>query len=228
MGRRGFAGPKGEGAVVWKKRLLPDLLPRPGGGTDTLHTEVSMLSHPFQRFFFGRTSPRRAGAGAGCDVEALEARRLYAVTASVGSFTLLVTGTSGADDIKIYQKSATSEVTVYSGANVVSGSPFAVGSFNFIQIDCGAGDDTVLLGSTAHGTGSGTDPAFDTPVSKPATIDGADGNDTISGTDQADTITGGAGADTLNGAAGNDSLTGGGGNDTLNGETANDTMVADS
>ena len=151
---------------------------------------------------------------------------MLAVTASVSGGLLTVTGTSGADNIKIYQKSATNEVTVYDGSNVVRRSPFSANGYTQIYVDALGGNDTVTLGSTAHGTGSTIDPSFDIPVSDPAEIHGGTGTDTLSGTDEVDTIEGEEGSDTLNGAAGNDWLYGEEDNDTINGETGNDTIVA--
>lgn len=185
----------------------------------------------FQRFISARLTRRsgRAREATGHPVimpEALEVRRLFAVSASLSSGTLTITGTSGDDVIKAYKKSSDSTVTVYSGANVVSGSPFS--GVTFIVVNAGDGNDTVTLGSTAHGTGSDIDSAFDVPISAPAEIDGGNGNDTLKATDHDDVLTGGDGTDTLNGAAGNDALSGNLGNDTLNGESGNDTMSADS
>jgi Ca2+-binding RTX toxin-like protein len=158
--------------------------------------------------------------------EALEVRRLYAVTANWSAGTLTIDGTSGADVIKVYKKSADSTVTVYDGTNIVIGSPFS--GVTYIVVNANDGNDTVTLGSTAHGTGSDVNSAFDVPISVVAELYGGDGNDTLNATDQNDILEGGAGTDTLNGAAGNDTLTGNDGDDTFNGETGNDYMFASS
>jgi Ca2+-binding RTX toxin-like protein len=129
------------------------------------------------------------------------------------------------DSIAIYPKSSNAKATVYSGGSSLG--EFTVANFTSIRVDAGAGDDTVTVGSTEHGTGSGINTAFDTVVSKPATLNGEADNDTIYGTDQADMIDGGSGNDWLFGAAGNDTVYGRVGNDKVFGESANDVLWGD-
>ena len=75
-----------------------------------------------------------------------------------------------------------------------------------LQIDGGAGNDTLY-----GGTGDDS-------------IEGGLGNDLIAGGGGNDTLSGGAGDDSISGGDGADVITGGDGNDTLDGGTGNDTL----
>ncbi len=123
-----------------------------------------------------------------------------------------------------------------------------------VDIDMGAGDDTLILGwgagSTARG-GAGNDkitvPTDDQSVVRNTTntIYGDDGNDSlvgpgnvsitiyggggtdvVTGSSQADILDGGDGADTITGNAGDDTITGGAGNDKIYGNDGNDIIDA--
>ena len=76
-----------------------------------------------------------------------------------------------------------------------------------IEVDAGAGNDTIL-----GGTGNDT-------------FNGGTGDDSLVGGAGADSLVGAAGADTLLGGTGSDTLSGGADNDLLNGGTGNDFLT---
>lgn len=177
-----------------------------------------MLSRINQRKFSGRME-RGANAARGSVTEALESRRLL-TTAGVVSNVLVVTGTSGAETIEVTQDSGTSQVSVWSGGSLVSGSPFALASFNSIKVNAGANDDTILIASSGNGWNHGN-----TAVSKPTELHGEAGLDTIQGSDQADTIYGEGDADEIYAQAGNDTVFGGDGADYIEVQAGNNNAL---
>jgi Ca2+-binding RTX toxin-like protein len=96
---------------------------------------------------------------------------------------------------------------------------FPMSSVSSIQLEMGAGDDSVTVGSGGPGiaisTGSGND-----------TIIGGTGNDTLAGGKGADLIRGGRGADSITGGKGRDLIFGGNGTDSEIGGGGSDTIVS--
>jgi Ca2+-binding RTX toxin-like protein len=207
-----------------------------------------MNSSIFQRIF-AKSGPDRARAnGSGGDgpaivaaalAETLEARRLFAVTASIVSNVLVVTGDSSANSIFISQDALLSgdEVDI-DISSPPDGNPefsYAITLFNSIKVTGGDGADVIRLGNSLNGLG-------EVPVVRPALVYGDGDNDIIEGTDNADTIYGGYGNDNLDASngndlvyggrglgdnddpSGNDTLVGGDGSDTLRGEGGNDSL----
>ncbi|HEX8914414.1 MAG TPA: hypothetical protein VF796_18850 [Humisphaera sp.] len=126
-------------------------------------------------------------------IENLEERRH--LSASLLNGTLTVGGTTGNDTITI--TSASGKLTAKVNAETRS---FTLTAVKKIVVNAGKGNDTVNIAAS---------------VTKPAVINGSDGNDKL---------TGGGGSDVINGGAGNDTETGGGGKDTFNGGTGTDTV----
>jgi Ca2+-binding RTX toxin-like protein len=182
-----------------------------------------MLSRLIQRFFSRAACAPAETDVAGVVSEGLENRVLFS-GATIISRVLTVTGSTSPDIIEIYQKSATSTVSVFIAGSEVSGSPFALGDFDSILVNADTGDDEVTLGSSAHGLSGTYGSAYDTPVTKPAVLHGDADSDTLKGGDGNDTLEGEGGLDFLFGAAGNDVLRGEDDADELHGETGNDTM----
>jgi Ca2+-binding RTX toxin-like protein len=129
--------------------------------------------------------------------------------------TLVVNGTSGNDTINV-QADGNGNVTAT--LNGVTSSAFALGSVTFIDIEAGAGNDTITLGANVPGASVQGGPGDDS-------ITGGQGNDTLGGGQGNDTILGGPGEDSIRGGAGDDSVGGGQGNDNLYGGLGNDTMT---
>ena len=103
-----------------------------------------------------------------------------------------------------------------------------------IDVDTGAGNDTIATGSgndtIAAGTGNDTvdggagNDSIDAGAGDDSVLAGA-GNDTVAAGDGNDTVDGGLGDDSLAGGLGNDSLIGNAGNDTLDGGAGSDTLL---
>jgi uncharacterized delta-60 repeat protein len=132
--------------------------------------------------------------------------------AAGSSKTVYVEGTAGKDTVKLATANGVLQVTV----NGVTKS-FALSTFNRVEVDGNAGDDSVnttaaVLPNLAYGlyvyAGAGNDTVA--TGSTYNVVYGGDGNDTLSG---------GVGSDTLIGGAGDDLLTGGAGRDRLIGDT---------
>jgi Ca2+-binding RTX toxin-like protein len=149
-------------------------------------------------------------------LERLESRRF--LTATLGADGVLtVTGTEGGDHIRVVAHTLTHHDHHHGGhAQVVvlenhSIRAFDAASVTRIVVNGGADNDSIIL--SAH-------------VSKPAELNGGDGNDYIVGGAAADSISGGAGNDLIRGGAGDDTLDGGAGRDRLSGDTGDDTLLA--
>ena len=154
-------------------------------------------------------------------VDSLEARKLLSSVLSGG--TVIVTGSSLADDIFVRRDASARIVVEENGA----AKRFAGSSVLRISINGGSGDDFIEIA---------------TDITLPTTINGQDGWDTISGGGGRDSVFGGYGndsilgnggndvirgeydADTVNGGAGNDVLYGHAGNDDLYGSSGSDSM----
>jgi Ca2+-binding RTX toxin-like protein len=102
-----------------------------------------------------------------------------------------VDGTAGADVVSV-SGSTSASVTGLAASVTVRGTD----SFDGLEVDGGAGDDTITAGGLAAGVLS-------------YSADGGDGNDLLVGSAGDDTLHGGPGNDTLNGGPGNDVLDGG-------------------
>jgi Ca2+-binding RTX toxin-like protein len=91
-----------------------------------------------------------------------------------------------------------------------------------VQVDGGAGNDTVLGSGLADSvTGGDGHDSLDGEAGNDL-LNGNAGNDTLLGGNDDDRLLGGAGHDSLDGGNGHDSLNGHGGNDTLSGGDGND------
>ena len=151
----------------------------------------------------GRTSKRRSRTGSlefrqrDYCLQNLERRTLLsgaALTVTLSSGVLTVTGTSAADQINISQ-----DYTVWTITNG-DWSTTKTGVVKKLVVNGGLGDDWI---------------AVDAGITVPATLLGGAGNDVM---------TSGSGASSLNGNSGNDSLMGGEANDTLVGDIGNDEL----
>ena len=150
---------------------------------------------------------------------------LSAQTASFATLSngaLLINGTAGDDTIAL---NAGTNLTV--SLNGDTAAPFAVASITSIDVEAGAGNDTVTLGSGVPGSSVQGGPGDDTIIGGPGndTLGGGQGNDYILGDGGDDLIHGGAGDDSIGGGQGNDDIFGGLGNDTMTGGAGNDTLV---
>jgi Ca2+-binding RTX toxin-like protein len=149
-------------------------------------------------------------------VEGLERRVMLAGFANLDDKGVLrISGTSGADEISIGERSVVVSDLGYSDVYLVpklgtASAEFYAGAVEKIIIDAGAGNDSITISAlSAHVLWILPPSSF---------IYGGEGNDTISGGDDyGDHIEGGAGDDVLDGRGGADELFGGLGNDTLNG-----------
>lgn len=134
-------------------------------------------------------------------LEALESRRLMAVTTSFSSGVLTVTSDHASDRVAIATNDH-GQIVVRANDHVVR----AIGAshVNGIRVNLGDGNDVL---DTAH------------TVNKPMTIHGGGGNDTLRG---------GSGHDQIYGDAGNDLLRAQDGRaDAINGGSGTDTAYAD-
>ena len=156
----------------------------------------------FSKLFAATPSPPRAFVSLAQPAEA-------AVTATLNVTTLEVTG-DGANDIITLRLEAgnPANLQVFDGAILVN--TFAIAGITVIDVDGGAGNDTILV-DEANGAIAVAGGAAD------FLLDGGDGDDTITGGSDAETLNGGNNNDTLLGRGGIDILNGGDGNDTLTG-----------
>lgn len=127
-------------------------------------------------------------------LESLESRRLLSVTLEDGVLT--VTGTADADHLAVGRSSA--GIVVNDNGTTSTWDPTLVDS---IVINALEGSDQIAIHS---------------PLGKPLTANGGDGDDALRG---------GPGREHLNGDAGNDKIFGGGGGDLLDGGDDNDIIV---
>src|SRR5688572_5376669 len=142
-------------------------------------------------------------------VEALETRRLMAVTLDVTG-RLGVTGTTGPDVVNISLDTTGGDRIV---VNMNGGSrSFPMSRVRSIRVDAGRGDDAVEID---QGNGQ---------VRQPATLLGGEGDDRLFGGGGNDNLQGQAGNDTLRGQGGRDFLRGSTGHDDLDGGTGDDRL----
>ena len=137
-------------------------------------------------------------------LHALEAREVPA-TAALSNGILTVTGTGSADTITVRQSSTAITVDGVSGS-------FALSKVTEVRVNAGGGNDTVDLRKAGA------------VVTKPAHVEGGNGNDKITGGTRDDSLFGGKGNDNLDGGGGNDQLDGGRNNDILVGGDGNDVL----
>ena len=132
---------------------------------------------------------------------------------------LIVTGTSNDDTISITRNGQFIDVLL----NDESGS-FADADVNRIEIDAGAGDDSITIIGTSESATIMAGDGDDTVQSGPGKdwIYGGPGNDSLFGGDTRDIIRGEAGNDSILGEGGDDVLRGGDGLDTIIGGDGND------
>ena len=121
---------------------------------------------------------------------------LDSTVASGSGSSLVVNGTTGADDVSVSADVADIGSSV-SGTYSVSG----VGYLDAMTVNAGAGNDTVTATESLGGTF-----AF--------TVNGGAGNDVLTGDAEPDTFNGDADADTITGGGGTNPIAGGTGNDT--------------
>ena len=159
------------------------------------------------------------------------------MSVSLRGGVLVVTGTDGADAIRVEQRYEL--ITGGSPALFITGdeptdpsgpqpqrTPIPSRSVRRIVIRAGGGDDSVevSLPPQLDGSGGAPVPAVATP-NFPVRIDLGDGNDTATGAQNHDVILGGAGDDRLDGSFGRDTLIGGPGNDRLVGGGDDDLLT---
>lgn len=155
-------------------------------------------------------------------IELLESRRLFAVTAafmpSIG--TLSVFGDSLNNAITV-SRDAAGKILVNGGAVAVQGGTATVANTSLIQVFGQGGNDTVTLNEASGALprsnlfgGIGND-----------VLTGGSGSDMLFGQSGNDTLLGKGGADALFGGTENDTLTGGDADDQVFGESGNDRMV---
>lgn len=138
----------------------------------------------------------------GCEIEALELRRLF--TISFGPGTITVNGDDVADSISIK----------------VDGGQYVVNEDGLVRV-APVGEITSI---TVHGNG-GTDDVLIWPnVTLGVNIYGGDQRDTLQGGAGGDFIWGGAGEDVISGENGDDTLRGEGNSDTIHGRVGADVL----
>ncbi len=143
------------------------------------------------------------------ELEQLENRRLYSVSATLAPNGLLtITGTGGDDNI--YINRSVNGITVYdqSGSNLKW--DFTPGTIKKMKVDMGAGNDQFYI-------------SMEDAI--PVTIKGGDGDDNITTGTASDQIDAGAGDDDVNGGDGNDYIDAGAGEDGVGGGDGNDTIL---
>jgi Ca2+-binding RTX toxin-like protein len=142
--------------------------------------------------------------------EALEARRLFSVTAIHAGNSLVVVGDNNPNAITVSRDEA-GRLSVKDGnaAVRVLGSAPTVANTSLVQVFGLGGNDVVTMDETRGAL----------PISS---LFGGNGNDALTGGSGNDTLAGGSGDDTLLGKGGDDLLAGGSGNDALTGGTGTD------
>ena len=154
------------------------------------------------RFYKKNTSTPLLAALLLASLPAGATRAEAAVTATVAANQLVVTGDAFGNRITLRFATIT-QIQVLDGTTVVGS--FASASFGSIVINAGAGDDTILFGRTFG------------VITKPAIVNGEQGDDSISGGGGEDVLHGGTDDDTIfwSPGDGNDDIQGGGGLDAL-------------
>jgi Ca2+-binding RTX toxin-like protein len=158
-------------------------------------------------------------------LEALERRRFFAVNVVAG--VLVVTGTSGNDQIDVWKDNSSTDVYVDMNGSRFGPYTAAQISANKVKVVGAAGDDQLNLWNSGGG--------FD--LQYPGEVYGDDGDDFIEGSKLGsfgDTIYGGYGYDIIEASDGpdsvyagydDDSIDGGPGNDYIRGEDGSDTIT---
>lgn len=170
-----------------------------GTGADSMSGEADADTFVIEDGFGNDTISGGETTTTGTDYDTID------LSALIGPITVTYTGneagtiTDGTDTITF---TGIEHLVLTDQADVVDASTDGAG----VDIDAGAGDDTVTGGSGAD------------------LIDGGSGADALSGGGGADTLSGGEGADSLDGGEGSDSLLGGTGADTLDGGAQADTI----
>jgi Ca2+-binding RTX toxin-like protein len=151
--------------------------------------------------------------------EALESRRM--LSAVVDNGVLVVTGTGGADRIRVYEawESAQVVVSIRPIGSTDAGEIYRVpiAGVRSVLVRAGAGDDVVDAYSSPLDPGS-------RPLTLPTRVDAGIGNDIVHGSRQRDYLYGGFGNDTIYGGNGDDWIDGGWGDDFLDGQNGNDVV----
>jgi Ca2+-binding RTX toxin-like protein len=181
-------------------------------------------------------------------LESLEPRQLLSGTAKLVRDQVLITGSNGANNIRITRNAHTPNLrytVIIDGAysnffirQVHSFKIVALGGNDRISvdsshgslralrmIDAGSGEDTVSCGGSGIDKVSGGDD--DDVISTGAdndVVDAGAGDDTVSAGSGNDFVNGGIGNDSLIGGDGNDTLLGGDGSDSLSGNSGGDSM----
>lgn len=122
---------------------------------------------------------------------------------------LTVNGTTNSDAVVVQLvPGSTTQVRVVAFGKTFG--PFALASFNSIEIQGYAGSDSIAVAAN---------------ITKPVLIRAGEGNDTVSGGGGLNTIFGEGGADTLKGGAATDIILGGSGIDTIVGGLGRDLLI---
>ncbi|MFT3788951.1 MAG: calcium-binding protein [Tepidisphaeraceae bacterium] len=163
----------------------------------------------------------------------LDRRMLLAATAAIESGTLVVTGTSAGETIRVAYNPATNALDVIADGSVIA-SPSTLDVFTIV-VNAGAGDDRVTIdtkktavivaddGNDSVFTSRGSDTIYGGAGND--SIESGNGNDSVLAGEGDDTIRAGGGTDYVKGDAGDDSLDGGSGNDGLYADAGDDTLL---
>jgi Ca2+-binding RTX toxin-like protein len=156
------------------------------------------------------------------DVESLELRRHFAVTAALVGTVVVITGDSGNNYITVAQQQLLSgnQIEIDTDNDGIENYSYLVSSVSKIQAYLGGGNDTIAFASNDVGPFTGN-----MNVGRPAEVYGEAGVDVIDGPDNGDTLDGGYGNDTINGHGGADTILGGKDNDNIDGGAGNDSIV---
>ena len=163
------------------------------------------------------------GGGVLSAIEPLEARRLFDAVLTDG--VLMVTGSSGPDEIRIWRQPGPTDAPVWAVSisdgttQPPRGGMFPLGQVRSIVVRSGAGGDTVDL---AAATWPIPESLQYGPVSIPSRIDAGLGNDVVHGGTSRDMIVDPFGDDEVYGNGGDDWINGGWGDDFLSGGPGND------
>jgi Ca2+-binding RTX toxin-like protein len=152
--------------------------------------------------------------------DALEGRKLLAVTATPSGGILYVAGDSGNNTISIEWTPGPSgrTIKVFDGSTVVATYNHVIvgpNLFYAVSVTGGAGNDTLYASKLS---------SSDTFADYPVTLKGDGGYDTLYGSDSAETIYGGPQSDDIYGYAGNDLIYGEGGLEVIAAGDGNDTV----
>lgn len=173
----------------------------------------------------GQNKRDRSKRSVGLGMETLESRYAMNATATLADGLLSIVGDGANDTLRVRFDPGPNQMVFEIGA--VEAGRFGAGDVTRIQLDGGAGNDTLTITNN---------------VTQPATIlggagndvlqagggrtklQGGDGNDTIFGGARNNQIDSGAGDDAVFGGAGKNKVFGGAGNDNLQGNALNDAL----